>query len=251
MPTRAAAPYKSPSQQARAVTESWGASNFFCVVCESPRLRATPHGTAAIDYFCPFCDSPFQLKSQSKPFGSKILDAAYSEMRSAILEDRTPNLYLLHYDLAAWKVRTLLLIPQFVFALSAIERRKPLAPTARRAGWVGCNILLARIPPEARIPLVLSGVITPPTAVRKMYRRLKPLANIKTTQRGWTLDVLTAVRSLAKREFTLPEAYSLESRLSALHPANRHVHDKIRQQLQVLRDVGLLEFLGHGSYRLL
>ena len=31
---------------------------------------------------------------------------------------------------------------------------------------------------------------------------------------------------------------------------NRHVRDKIRQQLQVLRDLGLLEFRGDGSYRL-
>ena len=29
-----------------------------------------------------------------------------------------------------------------------------------------------------------------------------------------------------------------------------HVRDKIRQQLQVLRDLGLLKFLGAGSYRL-
>jgi len=28
----------------------------------------------------------------------------------------------------------------------------------------------------------------------------------------------------------------------------RHIPDKIRQQLQVLRDLGLLEFLGSGSY---
>ena len=31
---------------------------------------------------------------------------------------------------------------------------------------------------------------------------------------------------------------------------NRHVRPKIRQQLQVLRDLGLLDFLGGGSYRL-
>ena len=35
----------------------------------------------------------------------------------------------------------------------------------------------------------------------------------------------------------------------ALHPDNRHVRDKIRQQLQVLRDLGLVEFLGRGRYR--
>ncbi len=32
--------------------------------------------------------------------------------------------------------------------------------------------------------------------------------------------------------------------------ANAHVRDKIRQQLQVLRDLDLLTFLGEGHYRL-
>jgi hypothetical protein len=32
----------------------------------------------------------------------------------------------------------------------------------------------------------------------------------------------------------LPEAYSLAPALGALHPNNRHVEPKIRQQLQVL-----------------
>ena len=31
--------------------------------------------------------------------------------------------------------------------------------------------------------------------------------------------------------------------------ANRHERDKIRQQLEVLRDLGLVEFLGGGKYR--
>jgi type II restriction enzyme len=73
-------------------------------------------------------------------------------MKRAIIEDRTPNLFVLHYDLNTWAVRTVLLVPHFAFALSAVERRKPLALTARRAGWVGFNILLDKIPVNARIP---------------------------------------------------------------------------------------------------
>src|ERR1019366_10403186 len=98
-----------------------------------------PHNTAAIDYICSVCQTPFQLKSQCRVFGGKIVDAAYSKMRLAIVEDRTPNLYVLHYDQPSWKVKTLILIPRFAFTLSALECRKPLSPTARRAGWVGCN----------------------------------------------------------------------------------------------------------------
>src|SRR3989442_11191273 len=125
---------KGSSQRPRLGPEPWGAQIFFCPACESPRLRSAPLGTAAIDYFCPSCDSPFQLKSQSKPLGSKIVDAAYSEMKRAILEDRTPNLYVMHYDLAEWTVQTVILVPRFAFTLSAIERRPALAATARRAG---------------------------------------------------------------------------------------------------------------------
>jgi type II restriction enzyme len=40
-----------------------------------------------------------------------------------------------------------------------------------------------------------------------------------------------------------------QPRASPLHPGNRHVPDKIRQQLQVLRALGFVEFLGRGRYR--
>ncbi len=243
--------YKSASQRARVGTESWGAANFFCPACESPRLNVAPRNTVAADYFCPSCESPFQLKSQSKPLGSRIVDAAYSEMKRAILEDRTPNLFVLHYDLDAWAVRTILLVPHFAFALSAVERRKPLAPTARRAGWVGCNILLDKIPVHARISIVSEGTPLTPCEVRSSYNRLRPLEKLQVEKRGWTLDVLQVVQSLGKMEFTLADVYAHAGSLAKLHPNNRHVRDKIRQQLQVLRDLGLLDFLGGGEYRLL
>ena len=251
LPTTGLDRYKSASQRARVGTESWGAENFFCPACESPHLEPSPQGTAAIDYFCPSCDSPFQLKSQSKPFGSRIVDAAYSEMKRAIVEDRTPNLYVMHYDLAAWTVQSVILVPRFTFALSAIERRKPLAATARRAGWVGCNIVLDKIPVHARIPIIQEGNVRPTQSVREAYQRLRPLEKLQVEKRGWTLDVLQVVQSLNKKEFLLSDVYAHADALAKLHPANKHVQPKIRQQLQVLRDLGLLEFLGVGFYRLI
>jgi type II restriction enzyme len=218
--------------------------------CDSPRLNLAPHNTAAVDYFCPSCESTFQLKSQSKAVGSKIVDAAYSEMKKAITEDRTPNLFALHYDLDSWTVRNILLIPRFAFALSAIERRPPLAATARRAGWVGCNIVLDKIPINARIPIIQDGKSRSRQTVRHDYTRLRPLEKLKVEKRGWTLDVLQVVQSLKSTEFSLPDVYAHADALAKLHPANRHVRDKIRQQLQVLRDLGFLEFLGDGSYKL-
>jgi type II restriction enzyme len=172
-------------------------------------------------------------------------------MVRAIRENRTPNLFALHYDALNWAVVNVILIPHFAFPLSAIERRRPLGPGARRAGWVGCNILLHAIPADARIGIVAAGAAFPAEEVRHQYARIRPLATLKVEQRGWTLDVLNAIRSLGKDGFSLNDVYSLEDKLARLHPANRHVRDKIRQQLQVLRDLGFLEFLGRGQYHLL
>ena len=49
----------------------------------------------------------------------------------------------------------------------------------------------------------------------------------------------------------LADVYKFENYLGELHPDNHHVRDKIRQQLQVLRDAGILEFIGRGRYRVL
>ena len=60
-------------------------------------------------------------------------------------------------------VKNLFLVPGH-FSASAIERRMELGPSARRAGWVGCNILLNRLPPEARIYAVSGYEAIPATA---------------------------------------------------------------------------------------
>jgi type II restriction enzyme len=171
-------------------------------------------------------------------------------MRDAIRSNRTPNLFVMHYDRKEWSVSNIILIPNFAFSMSAIEKRKALGPKARRAGWVGCNILLGRIPADAKIPIITEGCAISSLEVRKQYARLRPLEALTSENRGWTLDVLNAVRGLGVSDFTLSDVYALEPSLGQLHPQNRHVRDKIRQQLQVLRDLGLLLFLGRGHYRL-
>jgi type II restriction enzyme len=301
--------FKSGSQKAGNVTEAWGAENFYCPNCSSPKLDWLKPGTKASDYKCPACGFWYQLKSKKSPIGRSIRDGAYAAMMEAIREDRAPSYFFLHYEIrssrreeaqtspqefqmeppdvgcygsggegAIWLVRNLLLVPYFAFPLSAIIKCPPLSPTARRAGWVGCNFDLHRIPADARIAVVRtiasprrrSGVapdsdlkdeygdrrdacptlIVPPAEVREKFRRVKPLKEISVKERGWTLDVLNGVRSLGKQEFTNGDAYTLAEHLEQLHPDNRHVRDKIRQQLQVLRDAKLLIHVNSGLWRL-
>jgi type II restriction enzyme len=169
-------------------------------------------------------------------------------MLRAIRADRTPNLLLLQYS-NTWRVQNLLLVPRMFFTESVVQKRRPLGPTARRAGWIGCNILLGEIPLDGKIPMISVGVPVRKDRVREQFSRVNQLANIPPAVRGWTLDVLRVVRELSKPEFTLQELYAFEAQLKALHPQNENVRPKMRQQLQVLRDLGLLRFGAPGNYR--
>jgi type II restriction enzyme len=242
--------YKSNAQRVRIATEAWGTENLYCLNCNSDELSCAPPNTAAVDFTCPECEASYQLKSQSRFFGGRINDAAYATMLQKIRQDKTPNLIALHYDLTNWRVQNVFLVPHFAFSISAIEKRKPTRPKGRSSDWTGCNILLTEIPPDTRIPLVENGKSLNAESAREQYAKVRPLEKLRPKMRGWTLDVLNLVRSLRKETFTLAEAYALEPHLASLHPVNRHIRPKIRQQLQILRDLGLLKFLGSGKYHL-
>ena len=62
-----------------------------------------------------------------------------------------------------------------------------------------------------------------PEEVRARYTRLKPIREIKTAQRGWTLDVSRVIQSLGKIEFTTTDAYIFERELEQLHPDNQNI----------------------------
>jgi type II restriction enzyme len=67
----------------------------------------------------------------------------------------------------------------------------------------------------------------------------------------WRSETQQCIRRLGKDVFTLDDLYIFEPELAERHPRNHHIKDKLRQQLQVLRDAGIIKFLGDGSYRIL
>ncbi|QYM79660.1 hypothetical protein K0B96_03305 [Horticoccus luteus] len=239
LPVHHGAGYKSASQIARRITEPWGASNLFCCACTSDIIEQTPANTHVTDFLCPLCVERYQLKSQKTKIGRTILGSNYQRMVEAILHNRTPNFFLLNYELPAWFVRNLLLIPRFAISPAVVSPRRPLSSSARRHEWVGYTLNISLIPQAAKIDLVVDGAEIERTLVREKYARIARLANLPPDSRGWTLDVLRFVEQLPAI-FRNDDVYGFEPELSALHPENRHVRDKLRQQLQVLRDRGLL-----------
>lgn len=64
---------------------------------------------------------------------------------------------------------------------------------------------------------------------------------------AWKGDVEKILERLPGR-FTLDDTYRFLPLLHGLHPENRHLPEKVRQTLQVLRDEGRLRFLTPGAY---
>ena len=66
---------------------------------------------------------------------------------------------------------------------------------------------------------------------------------------SWKKDVFGCLLKIDNDVFRLEEVYEFEERLKKLHPENKNIKPKIRQQLQYLRDLGLLEFIKPGIYK--
>jgi type II restriction enzyme len=244
------APYSSGSQNARAWTEKWVHSWVYCPNCGVSNINAFPNNSPVADFFCSSCKEEYELKSQKTPFRNKVLDGSFKTKCERLAASNNPSLLLLKYDLNSHSVTNLFVVPRHFFVREIIEERKPLGPGARRAGWVGSNILLNQIPQSGKIFIVRNGQPEPKDSVLAKWRKTIFLRDEGQEARGWLIEVMKCVEAIGKPEFELDDVYAFEDRLSGLYPGNQNVRPKIRQQLQFLRDRGFLEFVSRGYYRL-
>jgi len=247
--TAAASGYHAGTQIARRVTEDWVLRQMYCPRCGNPSLRRFPNNRPVADFFCDRCEHEYELKSHSGRLGTRVADGSYAAMIRRITEQHNPDFFFLGYSRTEQAVTDLFVVPRHFFTPSVIERRAPLPATARRAGWEGCNILLGQIPSQGRIPVVAQGVVQDRQEVIERVGRSAALETRDLTARGWLLDVLFCVEQLPGEVFTLDQIYAFAPMLTEKHPHNHNVKAKIRQQLQLLRDRGFVEFSGRGSYR--
>ena len=241
--------YHSASQIARIKTENWVAQNMYCPRCGNLHINHFENNRPVADFYCPSCKNEFELKSKTGSLTKKINDGAYETMIERITSNQNPDFFFMNYSIEDDCVKDLILIPKHFFVPDIIEKRKPLAETARRAGWVGCNILIGKIPEQGRVNIIENGKINSIQAVIQKVNRGKLLATDDLNARGWLLDVLTCINSVQFDIFSLSMMYDFCDFLSVKHPNNNNIQAKIRQQLQQLRDLGFIEFLGHGQYR--
>ena len=242
--------FKGPTQIIKNLSEHWVSQQVYCPNCGHADLTSHPANRPVADFFCSACREEFELKALGRAFGRKVGDGAYRTMIERLSSSTNPSLLLLHYDPAGLSVVNLMVIPKYFFVPQIIERRKPLAITAKRAGWTGCNIALHGIPEAGRIFLVKDRLVEPREQVLAKWRQTQFLREQKgLSSKGWILSIMRCIEKLGSDTFTLLQCYEFEDELRAAHPSNQHIKEKIRQKLQVLRDKGYLQFLGRGTYR--
>lgn len=245
--------YSSKSQRSRVITEAWAADNLYCPNCATDSLDAHRPGKRVEDFLCPTCDRRTQLKAARGGHSRRVANSAYGPKIDAIRANQAPDYAFMAFDPDAWTVTDLYVVPGHFMTPAVVEKRAPLSSDARRSGWVGSNILLDSIPSAGRIPLVADREVVPSPLVREQFDRTAFLADRSPETRTWTTAVMDCIDDLPVQpgeRFELADVYKFEERLANIYPDNSHVRAKIRQQLQVLRDEGLLEFLGDGTYRL-
>ncbi len=111
--------------------------------------------------------------------------------------------------------------------------------------------ILAKVPKEKRIKFEKSEKDLFPVVSYEPEDDLYDggIETIINTLSSWRLDTFNVVSRIPTNIFKIEQVYDYQQQLQELHPENRHIKAKIRQQLQELRDLGLIEFLGKGVYR--
>ncbi|MCL4326569.1 MAG: hypothetical protein M1481_07140 [Candidatus Thermoplasmatota archaeon] len=248
--------YESLSQHVRAITEQWAKDNLYCPHC-GRGLKQYKAGTPIYDFYCTHPNGSlvvlpienFQLKSSQKyPFINKILGGDYKTTVASLKSHTHPSLILLGYERKRWKVENVDLVHKLSITLSCIEPRKKLSKTAVRHGWQGCNIVLDKIPAISFIEVVKDSNIIDKCTVMRRWKHLTNILSGNLAERGWLADMIKCIENLPGT-FSLIDVYAYETKLASLHPKNKHVKDKIRQQLQKLRDRGVIKFIGNGEYK--
>jgi type II restriction enzyme len=250
LPIEIAADYRSSSQRIRVMTEYWVNHSVFCPNCGNI-LKTFENNAPVADFYCGNCSEEYELKSKNGNVGRTIVNGAYSTMIDRLKSDNNPNFFFLTYEKSTLQITNFLAIPKYFFIPSIIVKRIALKATARRAGWIGCNIDISNVPELGKVFYVQNGSAKSKNEVLDKWSKTD---FVKTEQdiesKGWLLDVLLCLERINKPEFSLDDVYNFEAHLEAKHPSNNNVKAKIRQQLQFLRDRDLIEFLGRGQYRM-
>ena len=234
-------------QVIKVLTETWTANNIFCPVCWSA-LDNHKTDKPINDLFCIDCSNDFELKASKWKFTKKLAAGSYQKAIDSI-EAKPMHLFVLKYS-DDFTITNFLVIPKYFFTKQVIIKRPNALKS--RPNYFMSDIDFSSIPESWKIHYINNWTYKTRTEILKEWQRVRFLDKEKQESKWWIFDIMKCIEKLEKDEFVLQEIYAFESDLKILHPENKNIKAKIRQQLQFLRDKWYLEFLEkRGNYKIL
>lgn len=109
--------------------------------------------------------------------------------------------------------------------------------------YIPLGTIKATLPPEVPIPAINAPTSDAVYSITDNETLLKGFG-------GWLRLTLQGVLAMPPNQFRMDDLLGVCAPLaSRQYPRNHHVDAKLRQQLQILRDLGLVEFVERGVYR--
>jgi hypothetical protein len=161
--------YVNKAQVARVSVETWAEHNLYCLSCTRDELIRLPNNEKVADFECADCEARYQLKAKNGRFGGKVQGAEYNTTLRAIKHGVMPDHVFVEYDPRLHVVVFASGLPGSLLTEDRIVPRARLKSSARRAGWQGCQIVIADL--ERVYIVVPAGVER--SDVRQKWRQLE------------------------------------------------------------------------------
>lgn len=138
--------YTGATQVSRVMLETWAQFNLYCLNCMADTLEPLPPNTPVKDFVCVTCSTDYQIKARNGRFGSRLTGGAYEPTLAALRACRLPEFVLVEFDSRYATVVFVDAIPGNAIDEERLVARRPLQPTARRAGWQGFTLRVDGLP---------------------------------------------------------------------------------------------------------
>lgn len=237
--------YENSSKKMQKITQMWITQNLPCLYCGKSYLIKAETNCQQADFACPSCSEIYVLKYRNSPISDRLPIGAYQPMIQKVESLKNPNFLFLQYDRKELRIQNLFLIPRYFFCADTIERCQPLSNPTRRRGWVGCNILLNRVPAEGYIYVVENGTEYVMQEVLQNRKQTNFMRAYKPRAREWMIDMLNLIQD---KEFTVEEMCAYAPIMEIRYAGITDAELRIKKVLQILRDNGIIVFIGNGKY---
>ena len=222
----------------RDLCENWFLDNVFCPNCGYEKLNKTP--SSASTFCCSACQNKFLLTYREEKDESQLsveLPFSYNKIISQIESALIPDTFVLFFNEYCDVTRLFLVHKKFITTDAIIQKGN--VPFLALDKILGLGIIRFFQYEED-----LDG-----SEILAAYQNAKLAEEESAEFNGWVKDVYLCIVKIGKEEFELNDVYRYVDYLKQKHVNNNTIEAKIRQQLQVLRKRGYLEFLGHGRFR--